>query len=93
MAIKSFEHKGLRQFFETGNTAGIQTQHAPRLGRMLRALDAAAQPPDMGFPGWNLHPLKGTLRGHWAVSVSGNWRLTFKFDGSDVILVDYLDYH
>ena len=47
----------------------------------------------MGFPGWNLHPLKGTLRGHWAVSVSGSWRLTFRFDGSDVILVDYLDYH
>lgn len=93
MAIKSFEHKGLRQFFETGITAGIQTQHAPRLGRMLRALDAAAQPPDMGFPGWNLHPLKDTLRGHWAVSVSGNWRLTFRFDGSNVILVDYLDYH
>ena len=60
---------------------------------MLRALDAAAQPADMGFPGCNLHPLKGTLRGHWAVSVSGTWRLTFRFDGSDVILVDYLDYH
>ena len=47
----------------------------------------------MGFPGWNLHPLKGTLRGQWAVSVSGNWRLTFRFDGSDVVLVDYLDCH
>jgi len=55
--------------------------------------DATARPSDMGFPGWNLHPLKGTLRGHWAVSVSGSWRLTFRFDGSDVILVDYLDYH
>jgi proteic killer suppression protein len=91
--IKSFEHKGLRQFFETGSTAGIQAQHAPRLGRMLRALDAAAQASDMGFPGWNLHPLKGDFRGHWAVSVSGNWRLTFRFDGSDAVLIDYLDYH
>ena len=53
--------------------------------------DAAAQPSDMGFPGWNLHPLKCTLRGHWGVSVSGSRRLTFRFDGSDVILVDYLD--
>lgn len=93
MSIKSFEHKGLRQFFETGSTAGIQAQHAPRLGRMLRALDATARPSDMGFPGWSLHQLKGEFRGHWAVSVSGNWRLTFRFEGSDVILVDYLDNH
>ena len=60
---------------------------------MLRALDAAAQPSDMGFPGWSPHPLKGDFRGHCAVSVSGNWRLTFRFDGSDVVLVDYLDHH
>ncbi|MGA1289048.1 MAG: type II toxin-antitoxin system RelE/ParE family toxin [Rubrivivax sp.] len=93
MTIKSFEHKGLQRFFETGSAAGVQPQHAPRLGRMLRALDAAAQPSDLALPGWNLHPLKGSLRGHWALSVSGNWRLTFRFEGSDVILVDYLDYH
>lgn len=60
---------------------------------MLRALDAATQPSDLALPGWNLHPLKGSLRGHWALSVSGNWRLSFRFEGSDVILVDYLDYH
>lgn len=93
MAIKSFQHKGLRLFFETGSTAGVQAQHAARLGRLLRALDAAALPGDMGMPGWGLHPLKGALAGHWAVSVSGNWRLTFRFEGADVVLVDYLDYH
>ena len=93
MSIKSFTHKGLRRFFETGSTSGIQAQHAARLGRMLRVLDAATAPSDMGIPGWGLHPLKGDMNDHWAMSVSGNWRLSFKFDGADVILVAYQDYH
>lgn len=92
--IKTFRHKGLKAFFEDGRTAGIPTQHAPRLGRMLRVLDAAAQPQDMNQPGWRLHALKGReLKGHFSVWVSGNWRLTFVFRGVDVELVDYLDYH
>jgi proteic killer suppression protein len=56
-------------------------------------LNVASVPQDMDLPGWKLHPLKGSLSGHWAVSVSGNWRLTFRFDGADVELVDYQDYH
>ncbi len=60
---------------------------------MLRALDAAAAPADMGVPGWALHPLEGALAGHWAVTVSGNWRITFRFQGADAELVDYQDYH
>ena len=92
--IKTFRHKGLKAFLEEGSTAGIQSQHAPRLGRMLRVLDAATQPHDMNQPGWRLHPLKGReLKGHFSVWVSGNWRLTFIFRGLDVELVDYLDYH
>lgn len=92
--IKSFQHKGLKAFFETGSVAGIQAIHAPRLGSMLRRLNAATSSQDLNLPGWKLHALKGRdLKGHYSVSVSGNWRLTFRFDGIDVILVDYQDYH
>jgi proteic killer suppression protein len=91
--IKSFRHKGLKQFVETGSKAGIQPTHAPRLRRLLTALDVAIRPEDMGAPGYDLHPLKGNLAGHWSVSVSGNWRLTFLFEGEDAVLVDYQDYH
>jgi toxin HigB-1 len=92
--INTFRHKGLKAFFEKGSTAGIQAQHAPRLGRMLRVLDAANQPQDMNQAGWGFHPLTGRdLKGHFSVWVSGNWRLTFTFRGTDAELVDYQDYH
>lgn len=91
--IKSYRHEGLKLFAETGSKAGIQPVHAQRLRRPLTALDVAGTPGDMHAPGNNLHPLKGELAGHWAVNVSGNWRLTFAFEGEDVILVDYQDYH
>jgi proteic killer suppression protein len=91
--IKSFRHKGVQRFFESGSTAGIRADHAARLARQLLALDAAKAPDDMRVPGWKLHRLHGDLAGHCAVSVSGNWRLTFAFDGEDAILVDYQDYH
>lgn len=91
--IKTFQHKGLEQFFRTGSKAGIQASHANRLRLQLGMLDTAKSPADMGMPGWKLHPLAGTLKGHWAVSVSGNWRMTFAFDNGDAILADYQDYH
>lgn len=91
--IKSFRHKGLQAFFESGSKAGIQAAHAQKLGRQLTRLDAAQAPQDMNLPGWRLHPLRGELVNHWAVTVSGNWRLTFTFEGTDAVLVDYLDYH
>jgi proteic killer suppression protein len=91
--IKTFLHKGLRDFFETGSLAGIQSSHASRLGAMLRQLDVADGPLDMNVPGWKLHSLKGKLQGHFSVQVSGDWRLTFRFDGIDAILVNYQDYH
>lgn len=91
--IKSFRHKGLRKFFETGSTAGIQAKHAPKLQVQLTALDSAKRPEDMSAPSWKLHSLKGDLAGHWAITVNGNWRLTFAFEGEDAILVDYQDYH
>ena len=91
--IRSFKHKGLATFFESGIKSGIQTQHAERLRLILGALNAAAKPEDMGLPGLKLHPLKGSRKGTWAVSVSGNWRITFVFIGADAEVVDYEDYH
>jgi proteic killer suppression protein len=94
VVIRSFRHKGVQAFFERGSKAGIQAAHAPRLARQLSRLNLARAPQDMNVPGWRLHQLLGReLSGHWSVWVSGNWRLTFKFDGEDVILVDYQDYH
>jgi proteic killer suppression protein len=91
--IRSFKHKGLARFFETGSKSRIQAQHAERLRLTLGRLSAAAKPEDMGLPGLRLHPLKGTRKGTWAVWVSGNWRITFRFVGADAEVVDYEDYH
>lgn len=70
--IASFRHKGIERFFKTGHTGGIQASHAKKLARQLRRLDDTESPQDMNIPGWNLHPLRGQLKGHWAVSVNGN---------------------
>jgi toxin HigB-1 len=91
--IRSFRHKGIEAYFLTGKTQGIQANHAPRLRLQLAMLDKANGPNDMAAPGWKLHPLKGKLANHWAVSVNGNWRLTFTFKNGDAELVDYQDYH
>ena len=91
--IKSFRHTGLEKFFKTGSKAGIQPAHAAKLSIQLYALDAAKSAADLNTPGWRLHSLKGNLEGHWSIRVNGNWRLTFKFEGEDAILVDYQDYH
>jgi proteic killer suppression protein len=91
--IRGFRHKGLAKFFETGSKGGVQAQHAERLRLILGRLSAATAPGDMALPGLGLHPLKGERKGTWAVSVSGNWRVTFKFIGKDAESVDYEDYH
>lgn len=91
--ITGFRHKGLRRFFECGDASGIQPAHAGKLRRVLGLLDVAATPEDLSLPGFRLHPLKGDLKGHCSVTVSGNWRVTFRFVGVNVELVDYQDYH
>ena len=91
--IKSFTHKGLKEFFYTGSVKGIQPEHAPKLGRILDRLDASTSAQDMNLPGYRLHSLKGNKRDMWSVTVNGNWRITFYFEGQDAFLVDYLDYH
>ena len=91
--ITTFRHQGLEAFFRTGGKAGIQPQHAGKLGVQLTTLDFARSPDDMNASGWRRHSLSHDLAGHWSVWVSGNWRLTFTFDDDDVVLVDYQDYH
>lgn len=91
--IVSFKHRGLKQFFESGTTRGIQTNHAKRIRLILARLSAATSPQDMNLPGLVLHELVGQRKGTWAVRVSGNWRITFTFDGVDACDVDLEDYH
>ena len=91
--IKSFAHKGLKDFYETESPKGIQAEHASKLGRMLDRLDASTTPQDMNLPGYRLHPLKGDKQDMWSVWVNGNWRMTFYFEDQDAYLVDYMDYH
>jgi proteic killer suppression protein len=91
--IRSFQHKGLEAFFNLGSKAGIRPDHAHKLQIQLGALDKSSGPDDMAVPDWKLHPLKGALAKHWAITVNGNWRLTFRFVGKDAELVDYQDYH
>jgi proteic killer suppression protein len=91
--IIGFRHKGLELFFRTGSTKGIQAAHAPKLSRILFSLDTAVSAGELNLPAYRLHALKGDLRGHLSIWVNGNSRITFRFRGNDVELVDYLDYH
>jgi len=91
--IKSFKHKGLRQFYETGSTRGINADHAQKLSDQLDFLDAATVIADMDLPGYKLHPLKGRDKSRWSIKVNGNWRLTFEFVDGNVYILDYEDYH
>lgn len=91
--IISFKHKGLERFYKTGSVSGIQSAHARKLSLILSNLDQAESSSDMDLPSLKLHELKGNMKGVWSVTVNGNWRITFKFLGSDVELVNYEDYH
>ena len=91
--IKSFQHKGLKRLFETGQTSGVNPQHVERLRKILALLETAESIDDMDLPGLNLHNLKGKRKNTLAVKVSGNWRVTFKLKDGDVLEVKYEDYH
>jgi proteic killer suppression protein len=91
--IITFNHKGLERFFAKGSYKGIPAQYAARIERVLDRLDAIVVPEDMNLPGYKFHELKGKRKGVCSVSVSGNWRITFRFDGDNVIEVDLEDYH
>jgi proteic killer suppression protein len=91
--IRGFAHKGLRKFFETGSSAGIRPEHNKRLRLILGVLNAAVTIQDISLPGLGLHQLTGKLSGFWSVSVSGNWRVIFRFEEGEALSVNYLDYH
>lgn len=91
--IKSFKHKGLKLFFETGSTTGIQAKDAKKLQMQLLALNTAKTIADMNLPGYQLHRLKGDKRDLWSITVNKNWRLTFEFIDFDVYVLNYEDYH
>ena len=91
--IKSFKHKGLEKFYNTGSAAGIQPYHKQKLRMRLIAMDTATNIEDINLPGFRLHPLKGDRVGLWAIGVSKNWRITFKFQDGNVHVVNYEDYH
>ncbi|GMR18182.1 MAG: type II toxin-antitoxin system RelE/ParE family toxin [Gammaproteobacteria bacterium] len=91
--ITSFVHKGLEHFYKTGKLSGIQAKHAKRLRLILTNIDQAESPKDMDLPGLRLHELKGSRKNIWSVSVSGNWRVTFRFIGRDAEIVNNEDYH
>ena len=93
MMILTIRHKALGAFFRTGETRGLQQKLVKRLTVILLALDVAQGPEDLTLPGLRVHPLKGNLQGYWSVSVSGNWRLVFRFDSQDVHDLDLVDYH
>ena len=91
--ILRFRHAGLRRLFEHGDSRRISPEMVPKVERVLARLDEATEPGEMNLPGFRLHPLKGELAGHWAVRVSANWRIVFRFDGRNVTDVNLVDYH
>ena len=91
--IKKFKYKGLKKLFESGVASGIQPKHADRLRRILALLESSDSIGDMDLPGLNLHELKGQRKGTYSVTVSGNWRVTFKIVNGDIADVNYEDYH
>jgi proteic killer suppression protein len=91
--IKSFKHKGLRKYFETGSTSGIQSKHERKLRMQLTAIDTAQAIEDVNLPGFKLHPLKGNRDGIWSITVNGNWRITFEFINGNAFILNYEDYH
>lgn len=91
--IVSFKHKGLKRLFENDDRSKVHQEHLGKLIRMLAALDAASQLEEIDAPGWGIHKLRGTYRQYYALKVTGNWRLIFRFEDGDVYDIDYLDYH
>jgi len=91
--IRSIRHKGLKRLFEQDDPRGVNPEHVGRLRDILATLHAAPSVAHIDLPGFRLHPLKGQMKGFWAVTVRANWRVIFRFVGTDAEDVDYVDYH
>jgi toxin HigB-1 len=96
MHLVHFRHKGLRQLYEDGTSKAVPPAMADKLRKLLFALETAELLEQLGrFPGWKLHPLKADLKGSWSLTVTGNWRLIFRYDerSNTVSEIDLIDYH
>ncbi len=91
--IHSFKHRGLKALYDGRSVKRVAADHLEKLTDILAVLDRSRMPADMDLPGFRLHRLKGALKDHYAVSVSGNWRVTFRFEEGHAVDVDYVDYH
>lgn len=91
--VRSFRHRGLKALYDGRTTRRVAPEHVQKLRDILGVLDRSRTPEEMNLPGFRLHQLRGDLRGHWAVSASGNWRVIFRFEDGEAVDVDYLDYH
>ncbi len=91
--IRSFRHRGLRRLYERDDPSRMAADQLNRITLALADLDAAGKPSDLDLPGYRLHPLRGDRRGLWSISITGNWRITFRFEAGDVYDVDLVDYH
>jgi toxin HigB-1 len=93
LMIRAFRHRGLKRLFEDGDASKVRADQLKRIADVLSHLDTALRPADVDLPGYRLHPLKGGLKGYWSVSISGSWRIVFRFADGDVFDVDLVDYH
>ena len=91
--IRSFRHRGLRRLYEREDPSRIPADQLDRITLALADLEAAGKPGDLDLPGYRLHPLRGDRQGSWSISISGNWRITFRFEDGDIHDVDLVDYH
>jgi proteic killer suppression protein len=91
--IRSFKHRGLKRFYECDDRSGLRRDFVDTIQEILTVLDDAATPQELDLPGYRLHPLKGALKGFWSVTVRANWRIIFRFEGTDAFDVELIDYH
>ena len=93
LVLRTFRHKGLKRLFEGDDPSGVRADQLLRIRDVLAHLDEARRPRDLDLPGYRLHPLRGSLKGHWSVTISGNWRIVFRYADGDAFDVDLVDYH
>ena len=91
--IRTFRHRGLKRFYDRGDRSQVFSDRVDRIEDILARLDVAVTPSELDLPGYALHPLKGKLKGFWALKVSGNWRIIFRLKDGDVFDVNLIDYH
>ena len=93
LMLRTFRHRGLKRLFENAGPSGVRADQVRRIRDVLFNLDQAHHPSDLNLPGYRLHALRGELKGHWSVTISGNWRIIFRFEDGDALDVDLVDYH